>query len=109
MPGATTARDVFLEAAIDWNAFMMPHTVPNKPTKGETEPMEARKFMPFSILSISRVMVKFMERSIRSTNEALRSARPATVRPLAEALRHSRMAAEKTRACALLGFAPVAS
>ena len=31
MPGATTARLVLLEAAIDVNEFMMPITVPNRP------------------------------------------------------------------------------
>ena len=41
MPGATTARLVFLAAAIDWKLFMMPHTVPNSPTKGAVEPTVA--------------------------------------------------------------------
>ena len=31
MPGATTARLVFFEAAIDVKEFMMPQTVPNRP------------------------------------------------------------------------------
>jgi hypothetical protein len=31
MPGATTARLVFLEAAMDVNEFMMPITVPKRP------------------------------------------------------------------------------
>src|SRR6476619_7424099 len=41
MPGATTAKDVFLEAAIDWKLVMMPQTVPNNPTKGPAEPTMA--------------------------------------------------------------------
>src|SRR5712691_8467730 len=34
MPGATTASEVFFEAAIDWKLVMMPQTVPNRPMKG---------------------------------------------------------------------------
>src|SRR3982074_1778552 len=41
MPGATTASEVFLEAAIDWKLDMMPQTVPNTPTKGPDEPTVA--------------------------------------------------------------------
>ena len=43
IPGATIARLVFLEIAIDWNEFIIPHTVPNRPTKGAVEPTVARK------------------------------------------------------------------
>src|SRR5438552_3538505 len=32
MPGATTASEVFFEAAIDWKLDMMPQTVPNRPS-----------------------------------------------------------------------------
>ena len=42
---ATTARLVFLAAAIAWKLFMMPHTVPKRPTKGEVEPTVARNGM----------------------------------------------------------------
>ncbi len=38
MPGATTASEVFFEAAIDWKLVMMPQTVPNRPMKGPAEP-----------------------------------------------------------------------
>ena len=41
MSGATTARVVSWRAAIAEKLFMMPHTVPNRPTKGDTEPMVA--------------------------------------------------------------------
>ena len=34
MPGATTASEVFFEAAIDWKLVMMPQTVPNRPMNG---------------------------------------------------------------------------
>ena len=36
IPGATIAKLVFLEIAIDWNEFIMPQTVPNNPTNGAT-------------------------------------------------------------------------
>ena len=35
MPGATTASVVSWRAAMAENEFMMPHTVPNRPIKGE--------------------------------------------------------------------------
>src|SRR3954462_11261508 len=38
IPGATTASEVFFEAAIDWKLDMMPQTVPNRPTKGPADP-----------------------------------------------------------------------
>ena len=41
IPGATIAKLVFLEIAIDWNEFIIPHTVPNKPIKGAVEPTVA--------------------------------------------------------------------
>ena len=43
MPGATTARLVFFDAAIAGKLFMMPQTVPNRPTNGAVEPTVARK------------------------------------------------------------------
>ena len=42
IPGATTANEVFLDIAIDWNEFIIPHTVPNKPMKGVVEPIVAK-------------------------------------------------------------------
>ena len=42
IPGATIAKLVFLETAIDWNEFIIPHTVPNKPIKGAVEPTVAK-------------------------------------------------------------------
>ena len=41
IPGATIARLVFLDIAIDWNEFIIPHTVPNKPIKGAVDPIVA--------------------------------------------------------------------
>ena len=42
MPGAMMARLASSEAAMPWKEFMMPKTVPNRPTKGETAPIVAR-------------------------------------------------------------------
>ena len=42
IPGATIAKLVFLEIAIDWKEFIIPQTVPNKPIKGAVEPTVAK-------------------------------------------------------------------
>ena len=42
IPGATIAKLVFLDIAIDWKEFIIPQTVPNKPIKGAVEPIVAR-------------------------------------------------------------------
>ena len=64
IPGATIARLVFLEIAIDWNEFIIPHTVPNKPIKGAVDPIVARKVKFFSTF-FSSVSVAIS--NIRST------------------------------------------
>ena len=46
IPGATIAKLVFLEIAIDWNEFIIPHTVPNKPINGAVDPTVAKKVKP---------------------------------------------------------------
>jgi hypothetical protein len=66
MPGATTARDVFFETAIDWKLVMMPQTVPKRPTNGAVDPTVARKSRRRSRRSISRLMVTSMTFSTRS-------------------------------------------
>ena len=45
MPGATTASDVFLLTAMAEKLFMIPQTVPNRPTNGAVEPTDARNVM----------------------------------------------------------------
>ena len=47
------ARLVFLEIAIDWKEFIIPHTVPNKPMNGAVDPIVAKKVKFFSIFLIS--------------------------------------------------------
>src|SRR6516164_6399135 len=43
MPGATTARLLVLLFAIEMKLFMMPQTVPKRPTKGAVVPMVASR------------------------------------------------------------------
>ena len=68
--------------------FMMPHTVPNRPTKGDTEPMVASMPSCFSIPSISRRMVTLIAFSIRSLIPASMDSRKPLV--LSKPRRHSR-------------------
>ena len=49
MPGATTARLVVCDSEMPMNEFMMPQTVPNRPTKGAVEPMDAIAPVPFDM------------------------------------------------------------
>src|SRR6266576_1431813 len=65
MPGATTASEVFLEAAIDWKLDMMPQTVPNRPTNGPAEPTVASTRSRRSSRSISRAIETFVTFSHR--------------------------------------------
>ena len=46
MPGATTARLVVCDFEMPMKLFMMPQTVPNRPTNGEVAPMVASAPMP---------------------------------------------------------------
>ena len=104
MPGATTARFVFCIPAMAAKLFMMPHTVPNSPTKGATEPTEARNTIQRSSRSISRCTVTVMARSSRSCVPAAASSEPACRR---SALRcHSRMAEPNTAAIGCAGRSP---
>ncbi len=102
MPGATTARLVFLLAAMAAKECMMPHTVPNRPTKGAVAPTEARKTIQRSIRSISRPTVTVMARSTRSRTPPRTMSAPAT----REERRHSPIAAPNTAAMGCTGLAP---
>src|SRR4026209_1530693 len=64
-PGATTARLVFFEIAIAWNEFMIPHTVPNRPTKGAVEPTVASTRSRLSSCDISSWSCTSMTFSMR--------------------------------------------
>src|SRR5712671_6197329 len=46
IPGATTARLVVCDFEMPMKLFMMPHTVPNRPTNGEVAPIVANKPVP---------------------------------------------------------------
>src|SRR6201999_4023379 len=99
MPGATTAKEVFFEAAIDWKLDMMPQTVPNRPTKGLAEPTVANTRRRRSNRSISREMDTFMTFSMRIC-------RPAKERAwLSNERFHSRIAATKQAAIECVGLA----
>src|SRR4051794_26784490 len=99
MPGATTASEVFLDAAIDWKLDMMPQTVPNSPTNGPAEPTVASTSSRRSSRSTSRAIETFMTFSIRIC-------RPAKERAwLSNERFHSRIAATKQAAIDWVGLA----
>ena len=102
MPGATTAKLVFLLLAMPWKAVMMPQTVPNSPTKGATEPTVARNRSRRSSRSISRVIVTSMTRSMRICTPASGFAVFSMDR------RHSRIAATNSAPIALGCFCDMA-
>ena len=89
-PSATTASEVFLEAAMERNELMMPQTVPNRPTKGPAEATEASTSNWDSSRSTSRAMVTSSTFSIRACNPMKAEAAPEKERF------HSRMAATKS-------------
>ena len=85
MPGATTARLVVCAFEMPIKLFMMPHTVPNSPTKGEVAPMVASSPMPRRIRRASA-------RTISAKLDAARSLMPASLEIPADS-RASRIAA----------------
>ena len=98
-PGATTARDVFLEAAIDWKLVMMPQTVPNRPDKWPGR-ADCRKHQeaPFKPLDLAR------DRHFHDLFDAHLQARRSCVRCLPSKLRfHSRIAATNNAAIECAG------
>ena len=66
MAGATVVRLVLPAAAMLSKAFMMPHTVPNRPMKGEAVATTDSTPRPFSIFWLSRAMTESSARSIRA-------------------------------------------
>src|SRR5246127_332000 len=99
IPGATTASEVFFEAAIDWKLEMMAQTVPNRPTNGPAEPTVASTKSRRSSRSTSRAIETFITFSIRIC-------RPAKDRVwLSNERFHSRIAATKHAAIDCVGLA----
>src|SRR4051812_38473633 len=97
MPGATTASDVFFEAAMERNDDMMPHTVPNRPTNGPADATDASTRRLDSSRSTSRAMET-------SSTFSMRACKPMKDEEAAENDRfHSRMAATNSVAIALVG------
>ncbi len=73
MPGATTARLVVFAWLMPMNEFMMPQTVPNRPTKGAVEPIVASRPVPRAIARPARA-------SMRDSAMATRSLMPSSPR-----------------------------
>src|SRR5207248_5207278 len=97
--GATTASEVFFDAAIDWKLDMMPQTVPNRPTKGPAEPTVASTRSRRSSRSTSRAIETFITFSIRICSPAMERAWVSNERF------HSRIAATKHAAIDCVGLA----
>src|SRR5262245_53387886 len=74
MPGATTARFVVCASEMPMKEFMMPHTVPNRPTKGAVAPMVASTPVP-------RAICCDIAASTRSSRSAMRSFNPSSMMP----------------------------
>src|SRR3954471_20930657 len=87
MPGATTARLVVCDFEMPMKLFMMPQTVPNRPTKGDVEPMVASTPMPMRMRRASA-------RTISWKLEAARSLMPTSLDRPAD-IRASRNAAAR--------------
>src|ERR1700730_2436604 len=100
MPGATTARLVVCDFEMPIKLFMMPHTVPNSPTKGEVAPMVASSPMPSRIRRASA-------RTISAKLDAARSLMPLSLEIPADN-RASRIAAASSDD-STLSFAPSAN
>ena len=92
MPGATTASEVFCACAMPVKLRMIPHTVPNSPTNGATEPTVARMFNRSDSWSISLATAAPIAVASRSRVPP-RSTCPPTVER-----RHSATPAVNTRA-----------
>src|ERR1700733_7266679 len=72
MPGATTARLVVCDFEMPMKLFMMPQTVPNRPTNGDVAPIEASNPMPIRIRRPSA-------RTISAKLDAARSLMPSSL------------------------------
>ena len=90
IPGATTARLEFCSAAMAAKLRMMPHTVPNRPMNGATEPVVARKFRRLARRSVSAAIVASIAVASRSRVPAR-----SMFLPLVDS-RHSAIPAAKT-------------
>src|SRR5262249_4869603 len=91
MPGATTARLVVCAWEMPMKLFMMPHTVPARPTNGAVAPMVASRPVP-------RLILRPWAASMRSSREAMRSLTPSLPVRSAEACSSACTATRKSRA-----------
>jgi hypothetical protein len=69
MPGATTAKLIVCSFEMPMKLFMIPQTVPNRPTKGAVAPMVAR-------IPVERIILRPTPASIRSNRAVTRSLMP---------------------------------
>ena len=90
MPGATTARFVVCNLEIPMKLFMMPQTVPNRPTNGAVAPIVASMPIPKRTRRAS-------ERVISEKLDATRSLTPTSLSRPGESLTSSMAAATKDR------------
>ena len=90
MPGATTARFVVCNVEIPMKLFMMPQTVPNRPTNGAVAPIVASMPIPKRTRRAS-------ERVISEKLDATRSLTPTSLSRPGESLTSSMVAATKDR------------
>ncbi|MNZ66253.1 hypothetical protein D3C78_844710 [compost metagenome] len=100
MPGATTARLVVWVLAMPMKLFMMPHTVPNRPTNGAVEPMVASTPVPL-------LMLRPQAATRRSRRKLTRSLMPSFSRLLTDR-RISSRASCTSRLARVPSFAAVA-
>ncbi len=85
------------------NACMIPHTVPNRPTYGDTEPTEARNDRFDSIASSSRWKLA------RIARRAPSSSAPVSMTRFSRNLKNSRIPEAKMRSIGALPACRVAS
>ena len=102
MPGATTARLVVLAWLMPMKEFMMPQTVPNRPTKGAVEPIVASRPVPRAIERPARA-------SIRESAMATRSLMPSWPRSAERRVSASAAASNWPTAPRSLPFLPAAA
>ena len=72
IPGATTARLVVCALEMPMKAFMMPHTVPNRPTNGAVEPIVASTPVPREIFRLTPSSIRSSWSAIRSFKQSAR-------------------------------------
>ena len=55
IPGATTDRLATPVAPMPWKEFIIPQTVPKRPTKGAVAPVVAKKYVAKTVINMSNI------------------------------------------------------